>query len=399
MKPWIKKYEAKSASDILGQDVISVRNFIDGFKNQNKKAMLIYGPPGTGKTSCVHAIAKDLNLEVIEVNASDFRNKDKIESIIGTASRQMSLFAKGKIVLVDEIDGLSGTKDRGGIVALVNVIKRTSHPMILTAMDPYDKKYSKLRSVCNMTEFSHLGYSDIFKRLSDICREEKITYEEIALKSLARRSGGDMRAAINDLQSLSSDGVFEKKDLEQLTDRMQVDTIVNALVKIFKTTDTEVARSALDNVNEDYDQVMLWLDENLPKEYKKPQDLARAYNKLSKANVYSRRIRRWQHWRFLVYINALLTAGVAVSKDEKYKEFVQYAPTKRILKMWMANQKYLKRKAIAEKVAEKTHTSAKVAVRDTVPYLQTVFQKNKAMSARIAEELDLNDDEVAWLRK
>jgi len=402
MKPWIIKYRPEKIKDIVGQDeaVSQLKKFIETHKSQKKKAMLIYGPPGTGKTSSVYAIGDELNSEIIEVNASDFRNKDKVNSIIGQASKQMSLFAKGKLILVDEVDGLSGTKDRGGIQALAAIIQRTAHPMVLTSHDPYDKKFSKLRSKCNMVAFEPLGYMDIYERLGQICKKEGIKFEEMALKSLARRAGGDLRAAINDLQTLAGHKQsLDRADLEHLSDRQQTESIVDALIKIFKTTDPAVALSATDNINEDYDQLMLWLDENLPKEYTKPEDLARAYEKLSKANVYQRRIRRWQHWRFLVYINALLTAGVAVSKDEKYREYVKYGPTRRLLKIWMANQKYMKRKAIAEKIAEKTHTSAKKALKDTLPYLQPVFKKNKQMAEQISEYLDLNDDEIGWLNK
>ncbi len=402
MKPWIIKYRPKTTGDMVGQDepLAMLKNFIANYKAQKKRAMLIYGPPGTGKTSGAYAIADELKLEIIEINASDFRNKDKVDSIVGQASLQMSLFARGKIILVDEIDGLSGTKDRGGIAALAAIIKKTRHPMVLTAHDPYDRKYSKLRSACSLAGFERLGYLDIFRKLGSICAIEKIKYDETALKSLARMAGGDMRAAINDLQSLSQQKQsLEKADLENLAERMQTASIVDALIKILKTTDTGIALSALDNVNEDHDQLMLWLDENLPKEYTKPEDLNRAYDKLSKADVFRRRIRRWQHWRFLFYINSLLTAGVAVSKDEKYREFVKYGPTRRLLKIWMANQRYMKRKAIAEKIAEKTHTSSRVALRDTLPYLQPAFRKNKGMAEQLTEYLELDDDEIGWLKK
>ena len=119
---------------------------------------------------------------------------------------------------------------------------------------------------------------------------------------------------------------------------------------------------------------MLWLDANLPEEYARPEDLARAYDALSKADVFQRRIRRWQHWRFLVYINALLTAGVAVAKDKKYEKFVQYKPTGRLLKIWWANQKSMKKKAIAEKIAHKTHSSKKDILKSTMPYLPLMFR-------------------------
>ena len=127
--------------------------------------------------------------------------------------------------------------------------------------------------------------------------------------------------------------------------------------------------------------------------------MAKAYDKLSKADVFNRRIKRWQHWRFLVYINALITAGIAVSKKEKYRHFVQYKPTGRLLKLWWAKQKAMKKKSIAEKIGEKTHTSTKQALKNTLPYMQIVFRKNKSFREQLTEELDLSMEEVEWLRK
>ena len=139
--------------------------------------------------------------------------------------------------------------------------------------------------------------------------------------------------------------------------------------------------------------------QNLPEEYQKPEDLARAYDCLSRADVFNGRIRRWQHWRFLVYVNALISAGVAVAKDEKYKSFTSYKPTTRILKLWRANMKYQKRKSIASKIADKTHTSSKRALQDTLPYLSIIFRKNKKLAGQLAQEFELDKDEVEWLKK
>ncbi len=129
MIPFVKKYEPKHSSEVVGQDgpVANLKSFILDFKNQKNKAIVLYGPPGCGKTSSVYAVANELDLELIEVNASDFRNKDMINATIGNASQQMSLFMKNKIILVDEIDGLSGQKDRGGIVEIVRIIDEKIH--------------------------------------------------------------------------------------------------------------------------------------------------------------------------------------------------------------------------------------------------------------------------------
>ena len=94
----------------------------------------------------------------------------------------------------------------------------------------------------------------------------------------------------------------------------------------------------------------------------------------------------------------MITAGIALSKDEKYKGFVKYGPTTRIFKLWRANMKYMKRKAIAEKVAQKTHTSKKGVIKDTLPYLQVMF-RNKDMRKQLSDYFDFDKEETDWLKK
>ena len=402
MQPFTIKYQPKKTSEIIGQDIAlkKLKDFIVNFKKQKKKAALLYGPSGVGKTIIAHALANELELEILEVNASDVRNAEEINSMVGSAVGQMSLFSKGKIILVDEIDGLSGTKDRGGLQAIIKLIEKSAFPLILTATNPWDYKFNKLRRNTEMVEFAPLDYLSIFEILKKICEQENIKYEEEILKGLARRAGNDARAAINDLEILTIEAKeLTKKSLEELGERNKLDTMINALFKIFKTTDPKVAIGAFDNVEEDLNEQLLWLDENLPREYTKPEDLAKAYDKLSKADVFNRRIKRWQHYRFLVYINALITAGIAVSKKEKYKTHVEYKPTGKLLKLWWAKQKSMKKKAIAEKIAEKTHTSGKEVIKDTLPYLQVAFKKNKEFREKLTDELDLSREEAEWMVK
>mgnify|MGYP002725509449 CR=1 FL=1 len=397
MLPFTEKYKAITVSDIVGQDA-AVQAAEQTITNRGK-ALLLHGPPGTGKTSLAIALANDADLEFLEFNASDHRNANTIKEKLGGALGQQSLFSKGKLILIDEIDGLSGTKDRGGIKAIIDLIKTSAFPLVLTAQDSWNRKFSTLRKHCELVAMPPLHHDAIAQVLTKVCNEEKIKYEASVVTTLARRAGGDCRAALTDLQSMTQvSKALTKQALEELVQRSQIETIPQALVKVFKTTNPEIAISAFEHVVESSDDQFLWLDENLPKEYTKAADIERAYEAISKADIFRRRIRRWQHWRFLVYINALLTASIAVAKDEKYKTFVQYKPTGRILKLWWAKQKSMKKKAIAAKLGKASHSSERQMLR-YVDHYKSIFQNNQEMGDAIALYADLDKEEIAWLKK
>ncbi len=391
---WTQKYAPHIGGDVVGQDAAlsAVKTFFSRYPHVKKKAVLLHGPSGTGKTSSIHALAQETGYELLEVNASDTRNADALQTILGAASKQRSLFGKGKIILVDELDGLGGMEDRGGVGALAKIIDESVFPLVLTTGDPYDRKINEVKKKCDLVEFPSLSAHAIAQILSRIAQEENITAPEALVKILARRAGGDARAALIDFQSLTEQTkTLSKEDIDTLGERRQRESILKGLMKIFKTTDISIAAGALDAVDEDLDDVLLWVDENLPKEYKKPLDLARGYDAVAKADIFSSRIRRWQYWRLLVYVRQLLTVGVAMAKDAKYDLFVQYKPTQKLLTIWRINMKNAKKKSIAEKIAAATHCGTHEAMK-LVPYFKQIC-KDQA----VAEEMGLNDEEQAWI--
>ena len=387
----------KPTLEHIPQDMKPVVEYVTSYTKQKKKSLLIYGPTGTGKTAAVYALAEKLGVELVEVNASDFRSADEINAKIGNALKQQSLFSKSKLILIDELDGISGNEDRGGVSALTDLIANAKFPVILIANDPFESKFNPLRTKSVLLEFPAIPVAAMVSALKRIVEGEKITVDDSFLKSLARRSGGDLRGAIIDLQTLLP--APSMKDLDTLHERQHAESIRQVLVKIFKSTDEHLARTAFDVVDEDLNECMLWIDENLPKEYKAPADIARAYNWLSKADVFQGRIRRWQHWRFLVYVSALMSAGVALAKDKKSPDFVQYERTQRILKLWMAKQKYARRTRVGEKVGAAPHTSKKKAVHDSVPFIYALYQKRHPSTALISSQLKFDEEELEWLEK
>lgn len=394
MLPFTEKYKPKFDEIACSQESKSLlKKFILEFNKQKKKAALLFGPSGCGKTSSVYALASQLGFEVIELNASDFRNKYQIQEIIGKASQQQSLFSKGKIILIDELEGISSDEDRGGISEVVKLIEITHWPIVLIANDVWQEKLRPLRSKVLLIEFKKADKKTVAKALAKIAIKEKIKITFDALEAIAAINDCDVRASINDLQTLAAlKKPINKTDVSTLHIREKDESIFKALQTILKT---KTSINAFDNVqNLDQDDFFLWLDENIPKEYS-GSELVKAYEALSKADVFRGRIRRWQHWRFLFYIMALLTAGVSNAKEQIKQGFTSYRPPSRILKIWQAKQKQLKKITIAEKLAKATHTSKKIAKQE-LDYLKLAFSDREKIQA-LSQELKLEPEETEWL--
>ncbi|MEK6952784.1 MAG: replication factor C large subunit [Nanoarchaeota archaeon] len=360
-----------------------------------KKPVIMNGPTGSGKTSLVYALADELNYDVFEINGSDYRNKNNIDLIVKPSSLEGSLFGRGRIILIDDIEGLSGTKDRGGVQALANVLNESKWPIVITTTDAYNQKISILRKRSGLIEIDPFDSLTIFNILKKICDNEDIIYDEAALKELSRRASGDIRAAINDLQNLTSKNKeLGKESLESLDDREKKEEIFTALNLIFKGREIGKVVNSIEKTDVDLDEAFLWIDENLPLQYLKNKDLFSAYESLSKADIFNGRIIRWQYWRFLVYRNFFMTAGVALSKEDKYINFSSYRRSSKLLKLFWAKQKNLKKISICEKISEKNHVSVKRAVKDVYPYIKLIYK-----SGRKIDELDLDEEEIEYLRK
>ncbi|MEK6835567.1 MAG: hypothetical protein AABX55_00920, partial [Nanoarchaeota archaeon] len=210
-----------------------------------------------------------------------------------------------------------------------------------------------------------------------------INVNDNLLKDLALKSSGDARSAINDLALL----MINDKNID-LRERNQ--TIFYALKNIFKTKDINLILNSVDSLNENFDEIFLWLEENLPKEYY-GNDLARAYSSLSKADVYRKRILRQQYFRFLVYQKLFMSLGIALVKNQANNSFVNYKRNSRLLKMWIYNAKKKKKINMAEKLVSKLHMSKYKFLKE-LPYMKQ-FLKNKD----VIKSLDLSKEEINYL--
>jgi replication factor C large subunit len=222
--------------------------------------------------------------------------------------------------------------------------------------------------------------------LKDTAKTEGLNPGEVVLQKIAIKSQGDVRAALNDLQAYGSG---ENILVDHHDRRDKEDTIFNILRRLFKERGDFL--ELFDTTRMSLDEVFLWIEENIPREYKN-EALAKAYYALGQADVFRGRIYRNQSWRFLIYQNAFQSAGISYAKAATSAGFTKYEPPKRILKIWMHNQKTARKKSIARKYAKSVHCSIRRAMRDFT-MLQVIMRKPS-----IQKQLDLTEDEVDYLK-
>ncbi len=397
--PWTMRHMPQVPDDVVGQ-AETVRRaiaYVRGYR-RGTKPLLLWGATGIGKTCLVHAVAAALERELIEVNASDERGKAEIAAVIGQAAFQASLFARERIILIDEVDGISGTADRGGIPALLEILPRSAHPIILTANDATIDKLKPLVKACEAIEVLAPSVVEIAALLARVAQIERITLEPEAASAIARRSGGDVRAAVTDLQGVADGPAITREHLDVLDARDTTVDIEQGVSLVLRTTSAAIALPAFDAVAEDPDAILHWMDENLPMAYRAPADIARAYDALSRADLFLGRIRRWQHYRYYVYVYNLLTAGIALAKEDKVAGTLAPKRPERFLKLWIAKQRHAKRDALATELAPQLHTSKRRARQTVLPYLRYAGKKRGSAWARaISARYGLDAENADWL--
>jgi len=399
--PWSEKYRPVKAEDVVGNtsSIEEARKWVAQWKagKPKKKALLIYGNVGTGKTSLAYALAVEADWEILEMNASDKRSQDVVEQIAGFASQTRSFFGKTKVILVEEIEGLSGTADRGATSALIEVIKNTSAPIILTCNGLENKKLSGLKVHCEQVQMKKAAPGVVVKLLKGILDAEGVLVEDISvLQRIVDNADGDLRSAINDLQALAQGESVVKKDSVFLEQRNRPIDIWKAMQKIFKSSDYASCRKILWDLDEEPRNVITWLDENIPAEFQGNQERARAFNNLSRADVFLGRVTNRQYWGFLRYVNDLMTVGVRFSSDKPSFSFTKYQFPSYIWKMGSTRGKRAKEAAIAEKIGPFVHESKRRVINNYLPLMNNVFAKDKKAGLAMLAKFELEEEQLDY---
>ncbi len=400
---WTIKYKPKTLSRIYGNRE-TVQKLVDWVRSWDKnipkkRAVFLYGSPGTGKTITVEALANDFKMELVEKNASDYRTEDAINRFAGLASQFGSLFGGKRIVLLDELDGLTGSADRGGVKAITDIVKIAQCPIVLIANNAYDPRFSNLRNHCLLLEFKKPPAGEVAKHLKDICASEGIQAEENALKFIAQRSEGDIRSAVNDLQALAQGKPkLAYDDVSWLAYRDKHDTIFNVLKIIIYGKSCASAKQAVDMVDVDIDMLFEWIYENVPEHVTDSHDLAMAMDALAMADVYRGRIRATHDWSFMRYVIDFMTAGVATARQNtRTSGWIPFKFPSRIQLLSRSKAERAMKLNIGHKIKRRCHVSAARASKEILPYLRIIFDNNVEMAAGIAKWLDLNQEMIEYI--
>jgi replication factor C large subunit len=225
------------------------------------------------------------------------------------------------------------------------------------------------------------------KRLSHICQKEKIKVDKEVLRRLASLSEGDLRSAINDLEIISHGRKeITEKDLEVLGYRERETNVFDVLKMIFKTKTALAAKLAINNADKDPDEVFWWIENNIAKEYEEPEEVAKAYDALSMADLFRQRVVSKQNWRMKGYMIDMMTAGVATAKKDMYRKFTRYEYPNNIMILGRTKLGRRAEKEALLKLSTELHCSTKKIRKEFLPFMK-IMVKDKQFITSLKELL------------
>ncbi len=469
-QPWTRLFRPNTLKEIAGNEKairelqIWLKSWDRGIPQQ--RAVFIHGPPGVGKTCTVIVVAVDQGYDLMEVNASDYRTKKKLEALIGRSVHQrVTITGKRRMILFDELEGVSGRQDHGGIGAIVSIIKRTEIPVVLIATsigEKWEDKFKPLRDISLHVEYARISFSQSLGRLKRIVEDLGINVDEEVLELLADKSRGDLRSMINDLEAMALGRTrVTMAEASGAADRDRKEYTSDALMKMFSAKTLSDAKGIISSAHLPYDEIYKWVYENLPYVLDDASDLVEGMEALSRADIYQARARRTQNYRLIKYMFDEMTGGVALARRNsegtallkmvrvkvaqlrhppyeftviEAQDGIRITPNMYMKDGWRrANDAFRlmgalwvrgegfwvlpyfrspqliwryrrtwhnrrRRKSIAKRVAEKCHTSMKVAVAEVIPLLKIIYAEDISMAGDISRMLGLEDNEIEWMR-
>lgn len=227
--PWTEKYRPMKLKEIVGQDAI-VERFEAYVKVRSMPHLLFAGPAGSGKTTAALCIARemfgDIRNDFLELNASDERGIDVVRTKIKDFARTRSIAGDFKIIFLDEADALTPEAQ--------NALRRTMENYTRTCRFVLSCNYSSkiiepIQSRCAIFRFKVISRDAIKKRLKEILEKENVKFTDDGLHAIVYLSEGDIRQAINLLQSAAALGEVNEDNVYSISARARPEEIKNLI--------------------------------------------------------------------------------------------------------------------------------------------------------------------------
>lgn len=234
---WVEKYRPKTLDD-----VVDLKDIIDSLKSfmKNPKIMphlMLAGIPGTGKTTVALCIARELfgdnwKTFTLELNASDERGIDIVRDRIKDFSRY-SRAAFGKVpfalIILDESDQMTSAAQTA-LRRIMETSSRTSRFILICNQS--GKIIEPIQSRCAIFRFSKLDRKAMIAHLHYIAKKENLTLSPQAAEGIVDYAEGDLRQAINALQTASvyREGTIDEKTVQNVVGEVsgvQVQVMIN----------------------------------------------------------------------------------------------------------------------------------------------------------------------------
>ena len=228
-QPWTEKYRPKKLDEIIGQDAI-VDRLKAYVKAESMPHLLFAGPAGSGKTTAALCITQELfggiQGNFLELNASDERGIDVVRTKIKDFARTRAITGDFKIIFLDEADALTGDAQ--------NALRRTMENYTKTCRFILSCNYSSkiiepIQSRCAIFRFKPISRDAIKEKIIDILKKENISYTDGGIYAVTYVSEGDMRRAINLLQSVAALGKVDEENVYSIASRARPQDIQNLI--------------------------------------------------------------------------------------------------------------------------------------------------------------------------
>lgn len=221
-QPWVEKYRPLELKDIVGNEDTVERLAVIA-KNGNMPNVILAGAPGIGKTTSILCLARALlgpsyKEAVLETNASDDRGIDVVRNRIKMFAKKHVTLPPGrhKLVILDECDSMTSSAQQA-LRRTMELFSSTTR--FALACNTSDKIIEPIQSRCAILRYTRLSDAQILKRLLEICEAESVAKTDEGLEALIFTAEGDMRQAVNNLQSthagfghVTSENVFKVCD-------------------------------------------------------------------------------------------------------------------------------------------------------------------------------------------